>query len=257
MMQFDFLVEGTVTTDAESRATQSGRPFVTFSLDHQQVHRDSGATRNTVRVPFDVTCWDKRLMPSLANIRKGQRVLVHATRFKIREAFDTGEPRFDLTPDLVHTVSTSRDPHMLRCLVSGWVTATARSLKIGNDQRPMVTFGIEHQQGYYDNRNRWKDTQRVPFEVACFDEDLMPSLRGIGKGQRVLVAADRLNILSDAGGGRDLYNLTPQFVRILAEPEFSPARQRDGHTVVTPHGERIDAAAWPEVVTDLEFVHHG
>jgi single-stranded DNA-binding protein len=258
MMQFDCLVEGTVITDAESDATASGgRPFVTFRIDHQQGYYDAtGTWQNTLRVPYEITCWDQNLMPTLAGVRKGQRVLVHANRFKIREDRHTGETLFDLTPDLVETVTDSPNPHAFQCLLTGLVTASAQSGTIGPDRRPMVSFRMDHQQGYHDRRGTWRDTVRTPYQVTCWDKNLMPVLDGIRRGQRVFVKASRFNILPDARTGNDLFNLTPDFVRVLAAPAQTQQRQRDGHTVVTPHGEQIDARAWPDVVTDLELVHH-
>ncbi|GIM98058.1 single-stranded DNA-binding protein [Paractinoplanes toevensis] len=257
-MQFDCLIEGTVTADAESRTTdRDGRPFVTFRLDHQQGYYDRhGTWRNTLCVPYEITCWDRRVMPSLLNIRKGQRVVVHATRFKIRSDRRTGETLFDLTPDVVHTVAGSEQPHIFQLLLAAQVTGSAQSRTVGADQRPMATVRIEHQQGYYNNFGTWKTTLRTPYHLTSFDETLMPALRDLRRGQRVLVHATRFNILPDDGSGEDLLNLTPDIVRVLTEPGPAPQRQRNGHTVVTPHGERIDADKWPDVVTDLEFVHH-
>jgi len=257
MMLFDCLVEGTVITDAESGATAGGRPYVTFRIDNQQGYYDpNGTWQNTLRVPYEITCWDQGLMPALSHIHKGQRVLVHADRFKIREDRRTGETLFDLTPDLVETVTASGAPHAFQCRLTGLVTSRAQSGTIGADRRPMVSFRMDHQQGYHDRRGGWKDTVRTPYQVTCWDPKLMPSVTGIHRGQRVFVQASRLNILPDARTGDDLFNLTPDSVRILTGPAQTQKRQRNGHTVVTPHGELIDAGAWPEVVTDLEFVHH-
>ncbi|MFF5291862.1 single-stranded DNA-binding protein [Paractinoplanes globisporus] len=143
---------------------------------------------------------------------------------------------------------------LFECLVEGKVTAAPESDTTANG-KPFVRFTIEHEQGYHDAGRGWVTTGRTDYRVTCWDKRLMPALTGIRRGQRVLVRATRFNILNDNDTGEPIFNLTPDYVRVLEATPERP-RQRDGHMVRTAHGEDIHADKYPDVVTNRDLIHH-
>ena len=143
---------------------------------------------------------------------------------------------------------------LFECLVEGKVIVAPESDTTASGT-PFVRFTIEHEQGYRDAGRGWVTTGRTDYRVTCWDKRLMPALTDIRRGQRVLVRATRFNVLTDNHTGEAIFNLTPDYVRVL---EAAPARprQRDGDMVRTPHGEDIHADAYPDVVTDRQLIHH-
>jgi hypothetical protein len=129
----------------------------------------------------------------------------------------------------------------------------------GGGGRAYVKFRIIHRTGFRKN-GKWVATQPMEFVVTCWDEQqMLLARRALKPGTEVLVTVKKLVPLT---GDNDeaIMNITPANILPLPgnDSGSAPARgQRSGDLVSTPYGEKVDADAWPDVVTDLEFVHHG
>ncbi|MFG1995235.1 single-stranded DNA-binding protein [Actinoplanes sp. NPDC048988] len=123
--------------------------------------------------------------------------------------------------------------------------------------RAFVKFRIVHRTGYRKD-GQWVSTAPMEFEVTCWDEQQMLLARSLRPGTEVLVTVKKFFPYVDQSD-EPIINITP--ADIVALPSSTPApsaprRQRSGDLVVSPHGEKIAAAAWPDAVIDPQLVHH-
>ncbi|MBM2623407.1 hypothetical protein JIG36_48725 [Actinoplanes sp. LDG1-06] len=124
--------------------------------------------------------------------------------------------------------------------------------------RVFVKFRITHRTGYRKD-GKWVATEPMEFEVTCWDEQQMLLARSLQPGAEVLVTVKKFFPYLDRSD-QAVINITPAEILLLPKSSHpgvgTPRRQRSGDLVVTPHGEKIAADAWPDVVTDPELVHH-
>ncbi|GLZ00809.1 hypothetical protein [Actinoplanes sp. NBRC 103695] len=123
--------------------------------------------------------------------------------------------------------------------------------------RAFVKFRIVHRTGYRRD-GKWVPTTPMEFEVTCWDEDQMLLARSLRPGAEVLVTVKKFFAYLDQSD-EPVINITPADIVVLpgsTPAPTAPRRQRSGDLVVSPHGENIAAASWPDVVTDPQLVHH-
>jgi hypothetical protein len=98
----------------------------------------------------------------------------------------------------------------------------------------------------------------MEFEVTCWDEQQMLLARSLKPGTDVLITVKKFFPYLDQGE-EPIVNITPADILPMTgnTPDTSTTRgQRSGDLVVSPHGEKIAADAWPDTVTDPQLVHH-
>ncbi|GAA3951917.1 hypothetical protein [Actinoplanes auranticolor] len=142
-------------------------------------------------------------------------------------------------------------------LIQGTVRGRSEQGHTNSGGRAFVKFRIVHRTGYRNN-GRWVATTPMEFEVTCWDEQQMLLARSLRPGTEVLVTVKKFFPYLDQGE-EPIINITP--ADIVPLPSNTPApsaprQQRSGDLVVSPHGEKIAADAWPEVVTDPQVAHH-
>jgi hypothetical protein len=138
--------------------------------------------------------------------------------------------------------------------------------------RAFVKFRIVHRTGYRKG-GTWVATAPMEFEVTCWDEQQMLLARSLRPGTEVLVTVKKFFAYLDQSD-ESVISITP--ADIVPLPSSTPApstpasstpasstpassaprRQRSGDLVVSPHGEKIAADAWPDTVTDPQLAHH-
>ncbi|RSM47780.1 hypothetical protein DMB66_47495 [Actinoplanes sp. ATCC 53533] len=128
--------------------------------------------------------------------------------------------------------------------------------------RAFVAFHIVHRMGYTDRKTgEWNSQPPMEFDVKCWNPEHMMFARGLKPGTEVLITVNRLVPTLSRNDEPTITIYPGSLVTVGGSATARPANrrgQRSGDLVVTPHGETIDAAAWPEVVTgDLTMVHHG
>ena len=133
------------------------------------------------------------------------------------------------------------------CVIQGTVVGRPESGHTNSSGRAFVKFRIVHRTGYFDRKNnKWVTTAPMTFEVTCWDEQLMLRARAFNSGNEVLVEVKKFVPYLDTGNDEAVMNINPASVLLVSS----------GDLVVSPHGEKIAADAWPEAVTDRQFVHH-
>lgn len=146
------------------------------------------------------------------------------------------------------------------CVVQGTVVGRPEHGHIGSSGRAFVKFSIVHRTGYFDRKtSKWVTTAPMTFEVTCWDEQLMLRARTFKPGNEVLVEVKKFVPYVDRTGDEAVMNINPANVLLVGSTPTggdTERRQRSGNLVVSPHGEKIAADAWPEAVTDLSMVHH-
>ncbi len=145
---------------------------------------------------------------------------------------------------------------LFNCLVQGTVIGRADSGHT-NTGRAFAKFRISHRTGYYHN-GIWMATKPMEFQVTCWNEQQVLLARSLTSGTEVVVTVK--NFFPYLGDSDEpVINITPADIVVLGSKPAAPAPrgQRSGDLVVSPHGEKIAADAWPDTVTDLDLVHHG
>lgn len=123
--------------------------------------------------------------------------------------------------------------------------------------RAYVKFRIVHRTGYHRD-GRWVSTAPMEFEVTCWNEQQMMLARSLRPGTEVLVTVRKFFAYL-APGEEPVISITPADIVPLQGGTTAPSasrRQRSGDIVVSPHGEKIAADAWPDTATDPQLVHH-
>ncbi|MEU7906405.1 single-stranded DNA-binding protein [Actinoplanes sp. NPDC049118] len=154
-------------------------------------------------------------------------------------------------------MSQSPSKQLFSCLVQGTVTGRCEQGHTPGSGRAFVKFRIVHRTGYRKDGG-WITTAPMEFEVTCWDEQQMLLARSLKPGTEVLVTVKKFFSYLDRSD-EPVINITPTDLLPLtaSAPATDPARrQRSGDLVVSPHGERIAADAWPDTVTDPQLVHH-
>jgi hypothetical protein len=154
-------------------------------------------------------------------------------------------------------MSQSPSKQLFTCLIQGTVAGRCEPGHTPSSGRAFVKFRIVHRTGYRKD-GRWVATAPMEFEVTCWDEQQMLLARSLRPGTEVLVTVRKFFAYLDQGE-EPVINITP--ADIVPLPSSTPApspprRQRSGDMVVSPHGEKIAADAWPDIVTDPQLVHH-
>jgi single-stranded DNA-binding protein len=147
------------------------------------------------------------------------------------------------------------------CVIQGTVVGRPESGHISSSGRAFVKFSIVHRTGYFDRKNnKWVPTAPMTFEVTCWDEQLILRARTFKSGNEILVEVKKFVPYLDRNGDETVMNINPTNVLLVSDGAPTSGdtgrRQRSGDLVVSPHGEKIAADAWPEAVTDLSMVHH-
>jgi hypothetical protein len=154
-------------------------------------------------------------------------------------------------------MSQSPSNQLFNCLVQGTVVGRYEPGHTPSSGRAFVKFRIVHRTGYRNN-GRWVATAPMEFEVTCWDEQQMLLARSLKPGTDVLITVKKFFPYLDQGE-EPIINITPADILTLpssAPAPSAPRRQRSGDLVVSPHGEKIAADAWPGTVTDPQLVHH-
>jgi hypothetical protein len=122
--------------------------------------------------------------------------------------------------------------------------------------REYVQFEIVHRVAYRDNSGKQVAAKPMSFDILCWGE-LASRVRNLNRGDTVTVDISRLLPYDNNGVlGLKAYARNVSVSMRYAEAHAKPAvRQRRGNLVTTPHGETVTADAYPEVVTDPEFVY--
>ena len=143
-------------------------------------------------------------------------------------------------------------------LIQGTVRGRSEQGHTNSGGRAFVKFRIVHRTGYFSS-GKWVTTPPMEFEVTCWDEQQMLLARSLRPGTDVLVTVKKMTPYLDQGE-EPIINITPANLTPLtssnAPTPSAPRRQRSGDLVVSPHGEKIAADAWPDTVTDPQLVHH-
>ncbi|MFI5496621.1 hypothetical protein [Actinoplanes sp. NPDC051859] len=144
------------------------------------------------------------------------------------------------------------------CTIQGTVVGSTELGHAGRTGMAYARFRIIHPTGYRKN-GQWVPTAPMEFQVTCWTEQQILLARRLKAGNEVLVDVKKITALTQDRTDEPVTNLTPAGFTILDAPKPAPAArgQRSGDLVQTPYGETIAADAWPDVVTDLELVHHG
>jgi len=148
---------------------------------------------------------------------------------------------------------------VFNCVIQGTVVGRPESGHMASG-RAYVKFGLVHRTGYFDRKNsKWVTTAPMTFEVTCWDEQLMLRASTFKPGNEVFVEVKKFVPYLDRTNDEPVMNIYPANVLLItgSTPATGTSRgQRSGDLVVSPHGEKIAADAWPEAVTDLTMVHH-
>ncbi|MEV6527134.1 single-stranded DNA-binding protein [Longispora sp. NPDC051575] len=136
--------------------------------------------------------------------------------------------------------------------------------------REYTQFEMAHRE-FCKNGNQPSDASH--FEVLCWG-DLAARVRGLRRGDLVTVEAGKLLAYVDHDRrpgesgyathercGQPVLKLWARNVSVSmrfddAYAGSRPARQRRGDVVTTPDGEQYAAEVYPEIVADLQLVHH-
>jgi hypothetical protein len=147
------------------------------------------------------------------------------------------------------------------CVIQGTVIGRPESGHTNGSGRAFVKFRIVHRTGFFDRKaSKWVTTAPMTFEVTCWDEQLMLRARTFKSGNEVFVEVKKFVPYVDTANDEAVMNINPANVLLITgSPTASSTGrgQRSGDLVVSPHGEKIAADAWPDTVTDLTMVHHG
>jgi len=148
---------------------------------------------------------------------------------------------------------------LFNCIVQGTVLGRPESGHMSSG-RAFVKFGLVHRSGYFDRKtSKWVTTAPMTFEVTCWDEQLMLRARTFKPGNEVLVEVKKFVPYLDTRNDEPVMNIYPASIQLITggTPATGASRpQRSGDLVVSPHGEKIAADAWPEAVTDSRLAHH-
>jgi hypothetical protein len=156
-------------------------------------------------------------------------------------------------------VTQTAPKQMFSCLIQGTVIGrTEQGHTASGGGRAYVKFRIIHRTGFRRG-DSWISTSPMEFEVTCWDEQQMLLARSLKPGTDVLVTVKKFfPYISQSD--EPIMSITPADIVPLPPTSAGASterRQRSGDLVVTPHGEKIAADAWPDVVVDPELVHHG
>ncbi|WP_199514299.1 hypothetical protein [Nucisporomicrobium flavum] len=141
-------------------------------------------------------------------------------------------------------------------LIQGTVRGRSEQGHTNSGGRAFVKFRLVHRTGYRKD-GRWVATPPMEFEVTCWDEHQMLIARSLRPGTEVLVTVKKFFAYLDQSDEPTI-NITPADIVPLpstAPAPSAPRPQRSGDLVVSPHGEKIAADAWPDVVTDPQLAH--
>ena len=146
------------------------------------------------------------------------------------------------------------------CVIQGTVVGRPESGHTNGSGRAFVKFQLVHRTGYRERgTGKWITTAPMTFEVTCWDEQLMLRARSFKAGNEVLVEVKKFVPYVDTSTDEAIMNINPANVVLIsgnASSTDTGRGQRSGDLVVSPHGEKIAADAWPEAVTDPQLVHH-
>ena len=154
-------------------------------------------------------------------------------------------------------MNQSPSKQLFNCLIQGAVVGRCEPGHTPSSGRAFVKFRIVHRTGYRKD-GRWVATAPMEFEVTCWDEQQMLLAHSLKPGTDVLITVKKFFPYLDQGQ-EPIINITP--ADILPLTGHTPATgtapgQRSGDLVVSPHGEKIAADAWPDTVTDPQLAHH-
>jgi single-stranded DNA-binding protein len=145
---------------------------------------------------------------------------------------------------------------LFNVVIEGRLTASP-TIGSTRDGREYVQFPIVHRDRYRDHTGKWVDAKAMFFDVLCWG-DLASRVRDLTRGDQVVVEAGQLlPYLNDS----DLPTLKVQARNVSVSMRFTTAHAgpktptRRGDMVVSPHGELITSAAYPDVATDPELLH--
>lgn len=153
-------------------------------------------------------------------------------------------------------MTQSPSKQLFTCLVQGTVIGRAEQGHTASSGRAFVKLRIIHRTGYRRNGG-WIATEPMEFEVTCWDEQQMLLARSLAPRTEVLITVKKFSPYI-SGSDEPVINITPADIVVLTStPGAEPARrQRSGDLVVSPHGEKIAADAWPDTITDPQLVRH-
>ncbi|WP_212827350.1 single-stranded DNA-binding protein [Catellatospora sp. TT07R-123] len=126
------------------------------------------------------------------------------------------------------------------------------------DGREFVRFSLMHKDRYRDHTGKWVDARPQFFEVMAWG-DLAGRARSLTRGDQVLVEGGRMVAYTGDSG---MPAITVEARNLSVSMRFTdahaglPTKARRADLVTTADGERFVADIYPEVVTDLELVHH-
>ena len=152
-------------------------------------------------------------------------------------------------------MNSSPSKQLFTCAIQGTIVGRTEPGHTGSG-RAFVKFRLIHRTGFYRS-GKWVATAPMEFEVTCWDEQQMLLARTLKPGTDVIVTVKRFSPYLDQGE-EPVINITPaDILPVAASTTIPSARgQRSGDLVVSPHGEKIAADAWPDTVTDPQLAHH-